>query len=205
MKNMSKADKLRLASKVAWLISSAMTGLWVYSVLALTITEWYQALGLTIVIAAGFQYVISLVESALFDGSLPAPWSLDWSWEGSLPWLWGGAVVCLLVDVMLNLGGVSIFTNRLADTGIGQEQLELSSEFVQGVSKFATFVLAALFAVAPELLDEFAVYLETGASRAMQLRAQRQKAFVQAQRELGNLLEKQDLEVVRGQKSGTHH
>src|SRR5512133_638838 len=113
---------------------------------------------------------------------------MDWSWEGPLPWLWGGAIAALLVDVMLNLGGVSVFTSRLTDTNIGQEQLAMSNEFVAMVSKFATFILALFFAVASELLDEFAVYSETGGGRAMGLRTERQKQYVKQQGELRQLL-----------------
>lgn len=188
LRQMSKADKLRRAGMVAWLISTAMTGFWVYNILKASLDNVVVVLVLTVVISAGFQYVISLIESALFDGSLPAPWSADWSWEGSLPWLWSGAIVCLLVDVMMNLGGVSLFTSKLGVTNIGQDQLEMTDEFVTFVAKSATFVIAVLFAVASELLDEFAVYAETGGSKQVTQRAMRMKEAVKQQMELDALL-----------------
>lgn len=192
MRQTTKADKLRRASKVAWLISASMTGFWVYSILALSISNTTVVVALTVLVSAGTQYVISLIESALFDGSLPAPWSADWAWEGSLPWLWGGAIVCLLVDVMMNLGGVSLFTSKLTDTNIGQEQFQMTNEFVSFVAKSATFVLAVLFAVSSELLEEFAVYTETGGSKAMGLRAERIKKALQQQNELGVMVKQFD-------------
>lgn len=147
---MSKADKLRKAAQVAWVISGSFTAIWVWQALEGLIPNQLVKGIIVTVIAIGFQYVVSLVESVLFDGSLPAPWSKEWSWEGSVPWLWAGAIVCLFVDVMLNLGGVSVFTARLTAT----------DEFVASVSQGVTVILAILFAVAPELLNEFADFVD---------------------------------------------
>lgn len=188
LRQLTKADKLRRASKVAWVISTILSAVWIHKVVSLTFTNPLAAIAITVAVSAGFQYVISLVESALFDGSLPAPWSPDWSWEGSLPWLWGGAIVCLLVDVMLNLGGVSVFTSKISSGDIAASQLDVGDEFVVYVSRFATIILAVLFAVASELLDEFAIYSETGNSRSAGQRAKRQAQHIREQQQLEALL-----------------
>lgn len=188
LRQMTKADKLRKASKVAWVISTILSGLFIWSILSAKIANPILAGALTAGVSAGFQYVISLIESALFDGSLPAPWAIDWSWEGSLPWLWAGAIVCLLVDVMLNLGGVALFTSNIGKADVAGEQLAMTDDFVVLISRFSTFIIATLFAVAPELLDEFAIYAETGNSRSAGMRAKRQTQAIRENQELDRLL-----------------
>jgi hypothetical protein len=176
-KHMTKSEKLRRAAKVCWTIGMLMTANFLYQVVAGMTDSKVVAVAAALVAAAGVQYVITLMESALFDGTLPAPWAFEWREGGPLPWLWTGAALCLFVDVLLNLGGVSIFTANLERSNIGQTALGMDDAFVRFVSKLITVALAALFAVGSELLDEFASYTDIGQGRAQATRQGRAQEF----------------------------
>jgi len=177
----TKAEKLRIAARVCWLMGTFLTARFIYSVMSMQTESMLLALLITVVASAGLQYVLSLTESALIDGSLPSPWSEDWSWQGSLPWLFAAAILCLLIDAGLNLAGIAVFTSAIKSSDLAAQQLQLQDSFVVFVSRAATILLALLFALGPELLDEFAHWTETGQSRAAPAQSNRHQTFKQSQ------------------------
>lgn len=158
----SKADRVRLAGKVLWYLGASTTAYFVYIVLKAMNLEWYITWSIAIPLALAVQYVLTMIETALFSGELPSPWALNWSEGGPLPWIMIGALLALLLDVLFNIGGVSYFLLKLNQTDIGQEALGMSSSTVRIISIFVTMFFSVFLALGPELLDEFASFLETG-------------------------------------------
>jgi hypothetical protein len=131
-------------------------------VMAPAIEDATTLIAASAVISISIQYVLTLVESALFDGSLPAPWKIDWTEGGPLPWLISGAILCLLLDVLLNVGGVGYFLANLHAVQTGPLKISVS---VMGIIEvIGTIAFATLLAVGSELLDEFANHI-AGAPR----------------------------------------
>ena len=185
-----KVKQLLLASKVCWVLSCAMTVNFVRQVLSGAIPDDTMAFVAAVVISVAVQYVITMTESALFDGTLPAPWNVNWSAGGSIPWLVCGALVCLMLDVLLNVGGVAYFLGRLGTTDMGQDTIKVSQSLVTGIIWIVTIVFAVFLAVGAELLKEFANFVEqrayaTADEIEMQeaRRTQEQKLAGAAQRE----------------------
>src|SRR6185503_13402010 len=157
-----KVNKLRWASRICWILGALCTMNFIRVVLANSITDIPALMAASAVISLSIQYVLTLIESALFDGSLPAPWKIDWTEGGPLPWLITGAVLCLLLDVLLNVGGVGYFLANLHLAGTGP--LKIGASVMGIVEIVATIAFATLLAVGSELLDEFANHLQ-GAPR----------------------------------------
>jgi hypothetical protein len=158
----TKAEKLRMSGKICWVVGMLMTASFLRTVIQAQGFSATTTFLLALVAGIGVQMVITQVESALFDGTLPAPWAVEWSEGGPLPWLMVGAILCLCIDVLLNLGGVSVFTQELHKQNIGQNVLGMDEAFTLVVGKVITIALALLFAVGSELLEEFAKFSEGG-------------------------------------------
>jgi hypothetical protein len=131
-------------------------------VVSANITEVMLAVVVTLIVSVCFQYVLTLAETALFDGTLPPLWKINWTEGGPLPWLMTGALLCLAVDVLLNLGGVGFAMGKLHEADIGQATFNFSDALVLTIEKAGTLLFAMLCAVGPELLKAYAVYIETG-------------------------------------------
>lgn len=155
-----KVRRIRLAGKLCWYLSAAMTVNFVRQVLSAALPDEAVVLLLSLVVAFAVQYVLTMTESALFDGTLPAPWNVEWREGGSTPWLVIGAIVCLLLDVLLNIGGVAYFLGKLGSTDLGQSTLKVNASIITGVVWLVTVTFAVFIAVGPELLDEFANLIE---------------------------------------------
>ncbi len=91
---------------------------------------------------------------------LPAPWAVKYRDGGFLPWAMAGSITCLIMDILLNIGGVGFFMSKLHTSDIGQQQFNMSQTLVSSIETIATIAFATLCAVGSELLDEFANYIE---------------------------------------------
>lgn len=142
MKQRTRADKYRLASRLCWLFSMLCTASFVKEALAANYSwDWLALWAVAIVSSSGIQYFITLLESQLFDGVLPPFWQLStWTQAGSIPWRAGGAIICLAVDVFLNMGGVQIFTTNMKNVS-------------PGLLTLIVIALSLVLAVGSELLD----------------------------------------------------
>lgn len=165
---MTKVQKLKRASTAFWWLSSFMTFMFIYSVVKESDFNPVIAVGMSAGISLLLQYGISLAESALFDGSVPAPWAIDWKAGGPLPWIMVGAMVCLIVDVGFNIGGVNYFVSKLERTGIESVGF---TDYAIGITKLImTVAMATLTAIGSELLDEYAAYIEGSRGRVKEHR-----------------------------------
>lgn len=156
---MTKSEKLRRASKACWLIGCVMTVNFIRVVLSATIPDpiiCFVAAGL---VSAGLQYVLTLMESSLFDGSLPPPWQVKWTEGGPIPFLVGAAVLCLAIDVMLNIGGVGMFMSRFEEA-TANDVFTISAVVMNSLKIIGTVLLSVLFALGSELLDAYADLVE---------------------------------------------
>lgn len=172
-KRATKIDRLRKAAKFFWLLSAFITWSFFWSVAQEQEGHRMVLFITSVVLSAAFQYGITLAESALFDGSLPAPWNIEWKEGGPLPWLCIGAITALFVDITLNIGGVWVYVSKMEKSGIGAVGIDAAAI---GVLKIvSTVAIAALCAVGSELLEEYANYLETGVATRPPQRQERQE------------------------------
>ena len=117
---------------------------------------------LVFAVCAAVQYVVMKIESALFSGAIPSPWSTFRSTKTT--WIWIGAVIILLMDIIVNLGGVGVVAKFVKLSSSGEV---LTNEFgatttgLNLITGFMILALALLVAIGPELLKLFADILET--------------------------------------------
>lgn len=157
---LTKGEKLRLASKLTWIISAVLTTNFVRAVVG---TESIFMFPVIFACCCGVQYAITLAESALFEGHIPPPWRIDWADAGPVPWIWSGALLCLILDVLLNLGGVSFFLLKINDSSTGvvlRSQFGADDAFISTLMILLTVAFSVLAAVGSELLDAYADIVE---------------------------------------------
>lgn len=129
---------------------------------AKNLTAWW--IPVVIVLCVCTQYVFTELESALFSGKIPAPWSENAT--AKTKWIWSGAVTILLTDVFINIGGVGYVATFIRDSDTGKV---LKTEFgsSDGMLKLLTsliiLVLALFVAIGPELLRIYAELSENPA------------------------------------------
>lgn len=153
---MTKSEKLRKAAKVCWALGAFFT--WSFVKSRLTGSGMEPAVLWVVALAAslGLQYVLTLVESTIIEGMLPAPWNLNFKEHATLSILAIAAYGCFLFDVLLNLGGVYTFTADLSAAVGNVKQLGISDYVMQVVQFVATFFFSMLFALGSELLEALA-------------------------------------------------
>ena len=150
----TKEEKLRLASKICWLAGSATTIMFFRVVFAAGIKSEPQAWILAVIVGAGVQYLMTLIEGMLIDGMLPAPWDVDWTAGGPVPFMVVGALGTFLLDVILNIGGVAVFTTKLtSQVDGGMSTLGMSTTATAVFVPIFTVFFACLLALGSELLD----------------------------------------------------
>lgn len=175
---MTKAEKFRKASKICWALGAFFTWSFMKSVLEGTIAEpailWAVSLGA----ALGIQYLMTLIESTLLDGILPAPWNIDFKNDARSGILTIAALGCFVADVFVNLGGVYAVTSKLGTAAGNVAALGISDYVVTVATFIATFFFAMLFALGSELLDALADQYD-GTRPMQESRKQKQNAQVQ--------------------------
>lgn len=150
----TKEEKLRLASKICWLAGSATTVMFFRVVFMAGITDPMVATVLAVIVGAGVQYLMTLIEGMLIDGMLPAPWDVDWTGGGPIPFMVVGALGTFLLDVILNIGGVAVFTTKLtSQVDGGMSTLGMSTTATAVFVPVFTIFFACLLALGSELLD----------------------------------------------------
>lgn len=150
----TKEEKLRLASKICWLAGSATTVMFFRVVFMAGITDPMVATVLAVIVGAGVQYLMTLIEGMLIDGMLPAPWDVDWTGGGPVPFMVIGALGTFLLDVILNIGGVAVFTTKLtSQVDGGMSTLGMSTTATAVFVPVFTIFFACLLALGSELLD----------------------------------------------------
>ncbi len=153
---MTKADKFRKASQICWLIGAALTWNFIRTITQNSISEPAVAWAVAAVVSMGLQYLLTLVESTIISGMLPAPWNISFKRNTTEAILAIAAFGCFFFDVMLNLGGTYVITSQLG-TAVGDvKQLGISDYIIKVTVFLATFFFAILFALGSELLDALA-------------------------------------------------
>ena len=98
------------------------------------------------------------METAIFDGTLPPPWQIDFTQRGSVPWRTAGATVCLIVDVLFNMGGVAILLSNLDKAGL--DNAGLSAGTVKIIGMLLIIPLSIFLCIGSEIMEEHADDLE---------------------------------------------
>lgn len=150
-----RQQDLLTASKVCWWLSAIMSILFIKVIVADAVSPlWYICYPLAIALGLGAQHLMTMTESILFSGEIPAPWRIDWAAGDRTVWIAVGALVCLLLDIILNFGGVNMFLSKL-NTVNGMEQLP--DEIMKVLQVALIILFSAFLAVGPELLKELAL------------------------------------------------
>lgn len=191
MKTMSRVDKLIWASRICWLISLASTFNFVRIVMAATFTDVTVSLAVAFLVSFGVQWVLTQAETALFDGTFPPPWKVKWRLGGAEAWLTVGALMSLLLDVLLNLGGIAFFFKALKDADLGQDLIGIDAGILDVVTTVLAVGFAVFAAVGSELLLEFAKYIQSKPTRekvAEDEKRERERQEKELERELSRKL-----------------
>lgn len=155
----SKVDKLRLASKIVWLIGTCLTINFFFE----TLKPNNLTFQLGVIVASfGIQYVFTLSESAVIENDLPLPWT---NWDKKVTFVWIGAMVCLLVDVLFNVGGAGYLFKAVEDSNSSltlKENFGANSAFITIVVNLLIIALSIFFALGSEILNAQADLLEKG-------------------------------------------
>lgn len=107
------------------------------------------------------QYGITKFESAIFSGSIAPPWSDRATTKTTSVWV--GAVFVLLMDLVINLGGVGTVANFLKASATGdvlKNNFGANETALNIITGLIIIALAFLFAVGSELLKIYAETLE---------------------------------------------
>jgi hypothetical protein len=155
---MTKIQKLRIGALVVWCISAGSIAIFIYS--AAGWHGWPRVL-LSVIIACAACYGMTMAETPLIGGDIPAPWRKG---DTSDRWIWFGAAMCLMIDVFMVLGGAGIFIRDLKQSASG---LILTTEFgmepdaVKALSNLIIVALSVLIAMGSELINAHADKLES--------------------------------------------
>lgn len=176
----SEADELRTAGTVFWYLGCALTFSFINSVVQ---EQDYSSklIGYAVaaVIVAGLQYGMTKAETALFDGTLPWPWQIDWREGGPVCILCIIAICALLMDVGLNIGGVWLFVSKIDRTGV--TDVGFSIDHIGKV--LITFIVSIVVALAPEAMKQFAKFKEQGSISQQRRTAHMQEPRIEERRE----------------------
>lgn len=154
----TKAQELRLAANILLFFGIVLTTNYVLSAKEYKWIVW----PLVFVVCAAVQYVVTKIESALFSGSIPAPWSKLRSTRTT--WIWVGAVIVLMMDILINLGGVGVIARfvKLSTSGeVLTNEFGATESGLSIITGLMILSLALLVAIGPELLKLFADIQET--------------------------------------------
>lgn len=152
------SEKLRLTANIFWTLGCVLTTNFIFS--ANEIANWWMY-PLILIVCVLVQYGMTNVESALFSGSIPPPWSKRRTTQTN--WIWAGAATILSIDVFLNLGGVGTIAKFVRNSSSGDV---LKSDFGAsdlGINLVAAFFILAVslfIAIGPELARLHAGILE---------------------------------------------
>ncbi len=175
---MDQATKLDRASKACWFFGMIATANFFRVVIA---SNWATGMGLSWVIALpcamGVQWVFTLMTASLISGEFPAFWRINWLEGGFLPVRYAFALMCLFVDVLLNVGGVGIFTSKLAETDIGQDMFGMSPGFVSFLVVTITLGISIMLALGSEVLAEHRNQLTKGYRKPEHKQEQKAKSI----------------------------
>lgn len=153
----TKVEKLRLTANILLFFGTVLTTNYVLSA---NDYQWF-IWPIVFLICSAVQYVVTNIESAIFSGSIPSPWSDKRSTKTN--WIWFGATIILLMDVIVNLGGVGIIANFIKDSASGdvlKDSFGTTPFGLQVVTGFFIVALALLVAIGPELARMYAETLE---------------------------------------------
>lgn len=154
----NKVEHLRLSSKVVWCIGSLLTFNFAREV---SQPESFLPYLITIGVSCGMQYIFTLSISALISGTLPLPWKENWN--PRLTSIWFGGIVCLLLDILLNIGGgqyiIQGFEKSSTNAVLGN-QFGADSGLISFITGAVIIILGTFFALGSEILNAQADYLE---------------------------------------------
>ncbi len=154
---LNRLKRLRFASTVLWCIGVLLTANFVISANNFT---WYWWIPI-IVGSGGLQFVITEIESALFTGNIPLPWSEQATQRTK--WIFISSITVLLFDVLLQLGGVGIFLRYIGDSTSGdilRDNFGMTEQAISIISIIFILLLALLAAVGSEVLKMYADFIE---------------------------------------------
>lgn len=173
---MDKVKELQRASTISWYISLGFSALYVSLLTRQFVTNELFYYALAFGITFPIQYIFTLFESSLIDGSIPAFWRINWKEGGMLPVLYVFAFLCVIIDTLLNIGGVSFFFSKLHEVDIGQELFGMNSQFVALLTKFFQIAFSIMLTFASEVFKGYAKYLTDNVKRPVAIEVKKQTA-----------------------------
>lgn len=155
---MERLKRLRLASTVLWCIGVLLTANFVISANEFS---WYWWAPI-ILASGGLQFVVTEIESALFTGNIPLPWSEIATQKTK--WIFVSSIIVLLFDILIQLGGVGIFLRYVKESASGdvlRSSFGMTENAISILSVIFIVLLALLTAVGSEVLKMYADYVES--------------------------------------------
>lgn len=168
----TKADELRDASKILWHGGIALSTIYVKSAMP-ELPNW--TLVPIYIVCMLLQYALTKIETAVFSGSIPHPWHENASTKTN--YIWVGAMFMLLMDVVINLGGVGTVANFLKKSATGdvlKNNFGANETALSIITGLMIIALAFLFAVGSELLKMYAETLEIPADEKLKFKESKQ-------------------------------
>lgn len=154
----NKSEELRLAAKILWFIGVALTSNFILSSIN---NEHVILYGIVPVVCMLVQYAVTKITSAIFSGAIPPPWSKRAKTNTS--WIWIGAVIILIMDVFINLGGVGEIARLITNSDSGdvmRNEFGASDSSLKAITGIFIIMLALLVAIGPELCYMYADIIE---------------------------------------------
>lgn len=149
---MSKAKRLRLASRITWGIGCILTFYFIVP---------NPELSLSTIIIAGFvvgiQYVFTQIESLPFEDGV-----LTLELNARNLFMWGFCLFIIFLDVIINLGGINKFMVwvRQSDSADVLYGYGVTDQQLDGLTKVFNFVLSVVSVLASEFLYSYADTLD---------------------------------------------
>lgn len=165
-------DVYRKASKILWLAGAASTVVLFHLVFQASMGDTPVAWILGAAVGLGLQFVMTKIEGLLINGVLPAPWNVNWTGGGSVPFIVAAAMVVFLLDFITNIAGVNVFMSVLATQTGDVSTIGINAKTLIFLIPIMTVLFGALLALGSELLDAVADHVDGVARPVYQMQTE---------------------------------
>lgn len=149
----NRVKKYRRASMFCWWVGTAMTIAQFYQWAGIALPDPTIAFLASAVVGGILQYILTLGETPLFNGTIPPLWKIQWKEGGPVVFIACMSVACILFDFVLNLSGVWFIMSQLNKDDF---VFGASDYIVRAIQVLFTIVFSIFFAVGSEMFDELA-------------------------------------------------
>lgn len=148
-----RVKKYRRASMFCWWVGTAMTIAQFYQWFGAALPDPTLVFVASAVVGGILQYILTLGETPLFNGTIPPLWKIQWKEGGPVVFIAAMSVACILFDFVLNLSGVWFIMSQLNKDDL---VFGASDYIIRAVQVVFTIVFSIFFAVGSEMFDELA-------------------------------------------------